>query len=1181
VHYKTYLIFLAFIQLVSSRGSLAQLPRYQLSRLLEQDGLKTADLLNITTDKDGYMWLASQGEVQRFDGRHTLHFPFAETVGEVYADNQNRKWVITRRKIFLFVNPYIGFKEIKCFPDTVGYIIKIFERRDGPYLLRSGGQFRYNERRQAFEWIRFDMEGSSKMVTNFIGLPNAEYWSDSDSIFRYNPSTKKKLGIPFKSKYHTLAIGPDALLISTTAFKTWHVNVTTGITQLLSLPAGDAKLKATDFLIFCEAPLDSGKYLLGTNKGLVEYDSKQNTASLPVFYFNGQPFQSQQPVKGLYKDENGTIYICNADGIFQLFTKSNAIQYVRNYTYKNEHMPSNDVRNFAEDQKGDIWMATTNGIVKMNMQSGALTVNLLAGNNPIQYPSYRQLLNNGPLIWIGSSGNGVWVFNKTSGRFYRPQPYEDHDSLLATKQLFDSTYIWKILKLRNGQILAVGGGRSFIIDPEKLLYRRVKFSSSGQSSRSAMQDSSGRIWHGTSTGLTCLDSLFKTNFSIKDSFPDRRVAALCEWRKDKILIGTKGLYELQVSGNHLSSFERKKGIPAARFIYCMCQDRQGLIWMGTDEGIFRYDPVKDISVLFDQSHYVQTQAFNSDGAFMSSKGLMFLGGLNGINYFFPEAVGADIKTLKPHISSFIINGSDSAWVSLARPYTLPYENRNLDFSISAPEFLRPFSIRYRYKLQAKESNWISNGFGERVRINHLDPGEYALQVSASYDGVSWHNAPGLLPFIVSNAWWRSWWFRLFYISFAAAAVWAYIIYRKRKREAAEMKQVVNYFALSGNQRSATADILWDIARNCISRLQFEDCVIYLLDESTQMLVQKAAFGAKNPDEFQIANPIEIPVGKGITGHVAATGASVLVNDTSKDGRYIVDDVSRLSELAVPILHEGKVIGVIDSEHHRRHFFKLQHQQTLEQIAAICSSKIAKAMAVEAMRIAEAQLSGLNSKIMEAKFMNLRLQMNPHFLFNTLNSIQYLVVSGQTAKATKYLNVFSGFLRSLLQFAEDTLVSLDDEIRILHLYVDLESLSLDETFVYQINVDEKIETEDVFVPFMLLQPFVENAIHHGLMPRIGEKHFTINIIDIDDEQMECTIEDNGVGREMAAEIKARKMRAARHESKGVNIVKQRLELLGQKTGKQGDVVYSDIIDGNGKPGGTRVSIIIPYYNSEDI
>jgi two-component system, LytTR family, sensor kinase len=126
------------------------------------------------------------------------------------------------------------------------------------------------------------------------------------------------------------------------------------------------------------------------------------------------------------------------------------------------------------------------------------------------------------------------------------------------------------------------------------------------------------------------------------------------------------------------------------------------------------------------------------------------------------------------------------------------------------------------------------------------------------------------------------------------------------------------------------------------------------------------------------NPIEIPLGKGIVGTVAQTGNAEIVNDTTADSRYIVDDKARFSEITVPIIHEGNVIGIIDSEHRRKRFFKETHVQVLQTIAKLCSAKISRAMAVDAMRKSKLQLMELNMKMAESKFLNLRLQMNPHF-----------------------------------------------------------------------------------------------------------------------------------------------------------------------------------------------------------
>ncbi|WP_310587257.1 ATP-binding protein [Fibrella aquatilis] len=163
---------------------------------------------------------------------------------------------------------------------------------------------------------------------------------------------------------------------------------------------------------------------------------------------------------------------------------------------------------------------------------------------------------------------------------------------------------------------------------------------------------------------------------------------------------------------------------------------------------------------------------------------------------------------------------------------------------------------------------------------------------------------------------------------------------------------INYFATSLYGKNTVDEILWDVAKNCIARLGFVDCVIYLLNDEQTALIQKAAYGNKNPEAYAIFNPIEIPLGTGIVGTVAVTGKPETIADTTQDPRYIVDDEVRYAELAVPLLLQNKVIGVIDSEHPQKGFFQEHHREALQTIAAICSSKIAQVLADEAAKEAK-------------------------------------------------------------------------------------------------------------------------------------------------------------------------------------------------------------------------------------
>jgi len=162
-------------------------------------------------------------------------------------------------------------------------------------------------------------------------------------------------------------------------------------------------------------------------------------------------------------------------------------------------------------------------------------------------------------------------------------------------------------------------------------------------------------------------------------------------------------------------------------------------------------------------------------------------------------------------------------------------------------------------------------------------------------------------------------------------------------------EIINDFAFRLNDLYTVDEVVWEIAKNVIAKLNFVDCVIYLLDKKRNVLIQKAAHGPKNPEKLDIYNPIIIPIGEGVVGTVAATKKAEIVYDTRKDKRYIVDDSARLSELSVPIIYEDKVIGVIDSEHPEVGFYTQEHLDILTTVSAMAATKIMHAKALEKLK----------------------------------------------------------------------------------------------------------------------------------------------------------------------------------------------------------------------------------------
>ncbi|MCU0407719.1 MAG: tetratricopeptide repeat protein, partial [Bacteroidales bacterium] len=224
--------------------------------------------------------------------------------------------------------------------------------------------------------------------------------------------------------------------------------------------------------------------------------------------------------------------------------------------------------------------------------------------------------------------------------------------------------------------------------------------------------------------------------------------------------------------------------------------------------------------------------------------------------------------------------------------------------------------------------------------------------------------------------------------------------------------------------------------------------------------------------------------------------------------------------------------------------------------------------------AEKRISEMNRKISEVTQANLRQQMNPHFIFNTLNSIQYYMYQHDKLATNNYLTKFSSLMRKVLENSRHTSVPLRDELDALNLYLELETIRFKNKFDYRITVDDEIDTLLYKVPTMLIQPYVENSICHGLMP--SESKGTVKIdLKLEKEHIRCTIEDNGIGREAAQFRKSKN--GENHNSLGTQIVASRLELVNALYGTSLMTTYTDLKNDNGEPCGTRVEILIPILS----
>lgn len=214
---------------------------------------------------------------------------------------------------------------------------------------------------------------------------------------------------------------------------------------------------------------------------------------------------------------------------------------------------------------------------------------------------------------------------------------------------------------------------------------------------------------------------------------------------------------------------------------------------------------------------------------------------------------------------------------------------------------------------------------------------------------------------------------------------------------------------------------------------------------------------------------------------------------------------------------------------------------------------------------------VRQQMTELKARALRAQMNPHFIFNCLNAIQELIVRENYDASYKYLSKFSRLLRMVLDHSEKNFIPLSTEIEMCQLYLDLESMRFKHSFEYIVKVDPAIDTDTVMIPSLLMQPFIENAIWHGLLQKNGDKKLIIEFIE-QAGMVTCTIQDNGIGRKRSAEINAKKIGSKHFNSKGIEITKQRIEHLQGIGSQHTTIEIIDSEDENGAATGTLVQIV---------
>lgn len=750
-------------------------------------------------------------------------------------------------------------------------------------------------------------------------------------------------------------------------------------------------------------------------------------------------------------------------------------------------------------------------------------------------------------IWFGLHNGKIAQWNKQQNRFY---PYNSN----AQNDLNNGAPVFKILidKTRRYWVSSENGFKQF--DPEKRTYSRIFL---------PQKNNPHTISAVSSLGIE----------AINDS---------------TLLIGTVygGLnYFNTVTGNFSHPFSGN-GLSSAT-IHALKKDNMGYTWFTTDYNLYKFKPGTVQFTRYNVEQGTINSSFNAIEFYMLQNGTWLTASTTEIICFDPTINFPKNNSSKVEITGFKIFDSTIFIDSLLyqkKPVQLSHKQNFLTIEFALLNFSNLQQTSYYYKLSEVNNDWVNAGSKNFASYTNLTPGNYTFSVKTENDT----GVPIITFFniVISPPFWQTWWFKSVIAFFMLLLLTLLIRWREKNikliaaqklkvqqlsaaqyKSKLELEQIVNYFSTSLIDKKTVDDVLWDVAKNLIGRLGFVDCMIYQWNADKTRMIQKAGFGPKGSIEEINKQPFDVLPGQGVVGYVMQTKEPLLISDTSTDDRYRQDEMKRLSEIAVPVIYNNELTGVIDSEHPEKNFYTASHLQILNTIATLMANKIKSLESEQLLQHTYIEMYSINEQLLKAKLEALRAQMNPHFIFNCLTSIDNLIQMDEKEKATLYLSKFAKLIRSILENATNNTVPCWKDIETLKLYLELEELRWDKKFSYQVIVADEIINGDYKVPPLIIQPFVENAIHHGLLNKIeGDKKLLIRV-SVAKNLIQYLIEDNGVGRVKANEYK--QLNKSSHQSLGMQITTDRINLFNRHN--EGFVKITDLVNELMQPCGTRVTI----------
>lgn len=902
-------------------------------------------------------------------------------------------------------------------------------------------------------------------------------------------------------------------------------------------------------------------------------------------------------VSRLMKDTEGNIWMATrrlglwfydpGNSVFKTFTPP------KNEKYKDEPFLGDIYGVLSIEQsrtdKNIIWAGTSAGLLIVNRSTGRMNWQpFITSDKKLQVAAnaFRRLYHhNDGLVYVGTWSAGVQVFDPVANEL-KPLPHNDETANYILKSTVSS------IIPKNENSIWITCGRGLLLydtQEQKIIFSKINSQVNNQFYGVQFIDERQRIWNYNVDGIKYFDPVVQQAdiYSYAELFGKDWAFTfhIAPAGKDSLIVcpaNSDGLYTFnryKRTWKHLPFL--KDGNPLRTVVHGFVKTKKGDLFLTTNQGFFRYHPsskkLEQVHIPVTLKYYRWNQLLTDldDNLWLSAEG-------EGLVYWNRNKNNA-ILFPQPGVESFqnrrnlFCDSRNNIWFSTSRQVGVYIRDKNRMQLFNADKKL---SLSYvtGFAEDNQKRVWASNrkGLFAFVHVDNPEAGfqpqffmkdkgleDYAFRITADSKGNIWgYNRDKL---------------------FAIDSTGSLDIYPFQY--GIRVADFYHFSSLSSGELifGGRSDIILADPYTFTTNTEVPQPYI----ESLEVLenINKEFTANTFPSElkyreknislsfsaiaYSMADQLKFRYRlKGLHDWVESDERRSVIYTNLKGGKYLFQvEVSNsqgqwnnaVAELPIKILSPwwqstwfavSSIILILGALY------------TIYKFRINSIRKKAKLKTEYEKRIANVELSALLA------------QMNPHFLFNSLNSIDSYIIRNEPKKASEYLNNFARLIRLILQNSKSNFISLKDELETLDLYLQMESLRFKNKFSYSIKVDKNIEPEKLQIPPLLIQPYVENAIWHGIMNMDYDFKGQVHIhISRHENMLICTVEDNGIGRQKAMELISQRQ-GPKRKSMGMQITKDRIDMINKLHNQLTTVEIIDMKDENQNAKGTKVQLVIP-------